>query len=527
MNRVQRGTLVATGLGLFMIFLDALIVNVALPDIQSAFDVGESGIQWVVAGYAIGMAVLMMSAATIADLWGRRRLYHASVAVFIAASAACGLAPTILLLSVSRGVQGLAAAGVNVASLALVSAAFDDPDRKAKAIGIWTSIAACGLALGPTIGGILTEFVGWRSVFFVNVPVGLIAMAATVRYVGESRDPGRHDLDVVGQVLFIFAIGSFAWGVIQGPQIGWLSAQLLVCMVTFVVTLTAFIAWELRVESPMMDVRLFTNRTYTLAIVTVFVTLFSAYGMLLMLTQFWQNVRGFSVLATGLLLIPFAVAQILLAPRVGGWVARTGSRPLILSGLTFLVAGIGIEIIGVDVSDVVVFIGSGVVGLGLAFAMTPTTATAMSSVSEDRAGMASGIMSSQRAIGSTAGYAVLGTVLAAWLGASLNDSLATVIPDDQERQQATEQIIDSANPRAYSAEITPQQPFPDASTASSTEIAAAAENDFVGGIQLALAVAAALVALVLALCWRYLPTRAELAAEEVAGTSATRAPPDG
>ena len=527
MNRVQRGTLVATGLGLFMIFLDALIVNVALPDIQSAFDVGESGIQWVVAGYAIGMAVLMMSAATIADRWGRRRLYHLSVAVFIAASAACGLAPTILMLSVSRGVQGLAAAAVNVTSLALVSAAFDDPDRKARAIGIWTSIAACGLALGPTIGGILTEFVGWRSVFFVNLPVGIIAMAATARYVGESRDPGRQDLDLVGQGLFILAIGSFAWGIIQGPQVGWFSGQLLVCVVTFVVALTAFIAWELRVDSPMMDVRLFSNRTYTLAIATVFATLFSAYGMLLVLTQFWQNVRGFSVLVTGLLLLPFAIAQIVLAPRVGGWVATTGSRPLILTGLTFLVAGIGIEIVGLEVSDIVVLIGSGVVGLGLAFAMTPTTATAMSSVSEDRAGMASGIMSSQRAIGSTAGYAVLGTVLAAWLGASLNDSLATVIPDERERDQATEQIIDSANPRAYTAELTPRQPIPDASTASSAEIATAAESDFARGIQLALAVAAALGAIVLALCWRYLPTKADVAAAQAIGARATRAPPRG
>lgn len=202
MDRTQRFTLVATGLGLFMIFLDALIVNVALPEIQRAFHVGEAGLQWVVAAYSLGMAIFIMSAATLADLHGRRRWYVAGITVFTLASIACGMAPTLPLLNAARGVQGLAAATANVTSLALVSAAFPEPKQKARAIGIWTAIASVGTAVGPTLGGLLVEHWGWRSIFLVNVPVGLVVVFLTWRFVAESRDERPRHFDVPGQALF-------------------------------------------------------------------------------------------------------------------------------------------------------------------------------------------------------------------------------------------------------------------------------------------------------------------------------------
>ena len=198
MTPTQRYTLAATGLGLFMIFLDALIVNVGLPAIQAEFRVGEAGLQWVVTAYSLGMAVFIMSAATLADLHGRRRLYLAGVAVFTAASIACGLAPDLATLNVARGVQGAAAATVNVTSLALVSAAFPDPKAKARAIGIWAAIAGVANAVGPTVGGVLVETIGWRSIFWVNVPVGVVVTMLTLRYVAESRDDHPRTLDLVG-----------------------------------------------------------------------------------------------------------------------------------------------------------------------------------------------------------------------------------------------------------------------------------------------------------------------------------------
>ena len=227
MDRTQRITLVATGLGLFMIFLDALIVNVALPSIQVRFSVGEAGLQWVVAAYGVGMAVFIMTAATLADLHGRRRWYVIGITVFTLASIVCGIAPSLEVLNVARGVQGVAAAAANVTSLALVSAAFPDPKQKAHAIGIWTAIASLGVAIGPTLGGVLDEQFGWRSIFLVNVPVGIVVILLSMRYVAESRDEHPRQLDLPGQALFMAAVGSLAYAIIEGPKSGWGSPPIL------------------------------------------------------------------------------------------------------------------------------------------------------------------------------------------------------------------------------------------------------------------------------------------------------------
>src|SRR6516225_4179355 len=210
MTKTQRFTLAATSLGLFMIYLDALIVNVALPAIQSDFKVGEAGLQWVVTAYSLGMTIAVMSAGTLADLYGRRKLYLAGIVLFSAASAACGMASSLEALNLARAVQGVAAAMVNVTSLALVSAAFPDPKLKSWAIGIWTAIA-----IGPTLGGFMVQGTGWRSIFMVNIPVGLVALALTWRFVAESRDERPRTFDIPGQLLFMTVVGAFAFAVIE------------------------------------------------------------------------------------------------------------------------------------------------------------------------------------------------------------------------------------------------------------------------------------------------------------------------
>jgi MFS family permease len=187
MTTTQRFTLAATSFGLFMIYLDALIVNVALPAIQSDFKVGEAGLQWVVTAYSLGMTIAIMSSGTAADIYGRRKLYLAGIALFTVASAACGVASSLEALNLSRAVQGVATATVNVTSLALVSAAFPDPKLKNWAIGIWTAIASTAIAIGPTLGGLIVQTTGWRSIFMVNIPVGLVVLALTWRFVAESR----------------------------------------------------------------------------------------------------------------------------------------------------------------------------------------------------------------------------------------------------------------------------------------------------------------------------------------------------
>jgi EmrB/QacA subfamily drug resistance transporter len=496
MDRTQRITLIATGLGLFMIFLDALIVNVALPDIQREFNVGEAGLQWVVAAYSLGMAVFIMSAATLADLHGRRRWYLAGIGVFTLASVACGLSPTLEILNFARAAQGVAAATANVTSLALVSAAFPDPKQKAHAIGIWTAIASVGTAVGPTLGGFLVEHMGWRSIFLVNVPVGLLVVWLTLRYVAESKDARPRSFDIGGQLLFMVTVGSLAEAVIEGPKSGWGSPLILGLFAVAAVGLWAFVWFERRSSDPMMDLALFGDRAYALAIATICVVFFSIYGMLLLTTQFLQNVRGYPPELTGLIILPFSGLITIVSPFIGRLVGKFGARPLILFGLVMLMLGLFGLILGGNGSAIVVMAGLSLCGLGGALCLTPITTLAMTSVPPARAGMASGIMSAQRAIGSTVGFAVLGSVLAAWLVATLDPDLATAVPDPVERRAIASEIVASANPRAHIAEIGPRHPITHADPGTQAAILVAAERDFVQGIRIALLVAIALLAAV-------------------------------
>lgn len=505
MNHAQRITLVATGLGLFMIFLDALIVNVALPSIQASFAVDEEGLQWVVAAYSLGMAVFIMTAATLADLHGRRRWYLIGIMVFTLASIVCGIAPSLEVLNIARGVQGVAAATVNVTSLALVSAAFPDPKQKAHAIGIWTAIASVGTAIGPSLGGVLVEHLGWRSIFLVNVPVGILVVFLSLRYVTESRDERPRQLDLAGQTLFIVAVGALAYALIEGPKAGWGSPLIIALLAAAVIGCFLFVRTEQRSADPMMDVSLFRNHEYALAIGTMFVAFFAVYGMLLLMTQYLQNVQGYSAERTGLMILPFSLVIMLLSPRVGRLVGRFGARPLILLGLCALILGLLTLVVGGDGSAALVMMGFGVCGIGAALCVTPITTLAMTSVPPQRSGMASGIMSAQRAIGSSVGYAVLGSVLAAWLATTLDADLAPVVPGAAERQVIADTIVSDANPRAHVAEIVPRRPITHRDPAMQKAITAAAARDFVQGIRAGLLLAIVLLVVALLVGWRWFP----------------------
>ena len=505
MTRTQRITLVATSLGLFMIYLDALIVNVALPAIQSDFKVGEAGLQWVVTAYSLGMAIAMMSSGTAADIYGLRKLYLAGIALFTAASAACGMAFSLEMLNLARSVQGVAAAMANVTSLALVSAAFPDPKAKAWAIGIWTALACTAMGIGPTLGGFMVQQTGWRSIFMVNIPVGLVVLGLTWRFVAESREARPRTFDIPGQLLFITALGAFVFAVIEGPQAGWLSWQIPALFVVAAAALAAFILCEGRSADPMMDLKLFRDRTYSLAIIAIFAVCFTAYGMVLVITQYLQNVHGFSPTDAGLLLLSYSTCMMVVSLMAGKLVGVVGSRRLILLGLTSQIIGLAVLMVGMHASTIVISAGLAIVGTGTALCLTPTTSLAMTAVPAHRSGMASGIMSTQRALGSTVGFAVLGSIFAATLTATLGDHLADALPDPIERQEVTEPIIQNANPRAYAFVIGPGRPIQHVDAATEEAILVAADNDFIVGMRFSLAAAIGFLALVLAAGFAWFP----------------------
>jgi EmrB/QacA subfamily drug resistance transporter len=482
----QRLTLVATSVGLFMIYLDATIVNVALPDIQKDFDAGEQGLQWVVAAYSLTMGMFIMSAATLADQWGRRKAYIGGTVIFSIASAICAAAPGLVVLNIGRGLQGVGAATVNVASLALVSAAFPDPKKKARAIGIWTGIAAVGLAIGPTVGGFLTESAGWRSIFLVNVGVGAVGVVLARAFVDESTDPARRRLDLPGQLLFIAGVGTLTYALIEGPHTGWLSPLIVGLLAIAAVLGVVFVVAELRSPDPMMDVRVFHDRVYSAAIFTLFAILFSVYGLLLVITQYFQNIRDYSPERAGVVMLAFTLPTIILSPISGGIAARAGGRTPTLLGLSLLLGGLVVIVAGVGGPIVIVVFGLALVGAAGGLALAPATNVAMSSIPPDRAGMASGIMSAQRALGSTAGFAIMGSVLAAVVGATLPGRFEPYLAEPG-RQRAVEVVVDDANPRAVVGLIGPGRPLPNA-VAARGELVDAADDAFVEGIRVALLV---------------------------------------
>ena len=484
--------LVATGLGLFMIFLDATIVNVALPDIQNEFDTGEQGLQWVVAAYSLTMGMFMMSAATLADARGRRLAYIGGIVLFCAASIGCGIAPSLMVLNVSRGLQGTGAAIVNVASLALVGAAFTDPAAKAKAIGSWTGIAAVGLAIGPKVGGVLTDEFGWRSIFWVNPVIGVAAVVVTLMFVRESRDPTEHRFDWAGQVLFIAGVAAITYALVEGPHSGWASPLILTLLLGSVVIIAAFVHVELRTTDPMMDVRVFADRIYSTAIITIFCVLFGIYGTLLVITQYFQNIRDYSAEDAGFLMISMTLPVIVLAPIAGRLTGRLGGRRPTLVGVSMIVAGLAVLALTIGGNVGWTLLGLALVGGAGGLAVTPATSVAMTSIPQDRSGMASGILSAQRALGSTAGFAIMGSVLAAVVALTLPGKFEPYLPNEQQRDDAVDEVVDDANPRAVTALIAPGQPLDD-DVKEEPELVQASDEAFVDGIRAAIGVALVLV----------------------------------
>jgi EmrB/QacA subfamily drug resistance transporter len=513
----QRLTLLATSVGLFMIYLDATIVNVALPDIQSDFGAGEQGLQWVVAAYSLTMGMFIMSAATLADQRGRRLALIVGTVVFTAASALCGIAPSLFVLNLGRGLQGIGAATVNVASLALVSAAFPDPGAKARAIGIWTGIASVGLAIGPTVGGVLTESLGWRSIFFVNVGVGVVGIVLVRAFVVESVDATARGLDLPGQLLFIGGVGAITYALIEAPHDGWLSPVILGLFVLTAVLTVAFVKVELRASSPMMDVRVFADAVYTVALLTLFAVLFAVYGMLLVVTQYLQNIKEYSPERAGLLLISQTVPMIILAPISGRIVAQLGGRRPILGGVFLVAAGLLVVIAGIGGSLAFVSMGMVMVGAGTGLSVAPTTNVAMASIPPDRSGMASGILSAQRALGSTAGFAVMGSVLAAVVSTTLPAKFADVLSGSA-RQDAVDSVVTDANPHAVAALVGPGRPLRSDIARVST-LVDAADDAFVDGIRVALLVGVVVLVAAFVACVVVLPRHRAERRDEAAEAS--------
>src|SRR5271166_2737834 len=395
----QRGnkwwTLVAVCLGTFMLLLDITIVNVALPDIQLALHSSFSGLQWIVDAYALTLAAFLLTAGSLADMYGRRLLYLIGLAVFTAASVLCGFAASTLMLELSRGLQGVGGAIMFAVSLALLADAFRGKDRGV-AFGVWGTVTGLAVAIGPLLGGILTSGLSWRYIFFVNVPIGIAAVVISVMKVAESRAPQASRPDWLGFVIFTVALSSLVYGLIESNERSFTDPLVLGCLAAAAALLIVFVVVERRSAHPMFDLNLFRLPTFNGGLVAAFGLSASIFAMLLYLVLYLQDILGYSPLGTGVRLMYLSGAILVSATVAGRLSSRVPVR--LLLGLnagstwTHLIPGM---IVG---------------GVGVGLVNPPLASTAVGVVPPQQAGMASGINSTFRQVGIATGIALLGTL---------------------------------------------------------------------------------------------------------------------
>lgn len=396
----------------FMVILDTTIVNVALPSIGRGLGSGVTGLQWVVDGYTLVFAALLLAGGSACDRLGARRVFLVGLAAFTAGSGLCFLSPSIVALVAARMGQGIGAAMVLPASLALIASEFNEPKARARAIGVWAAVAGGATAIGPVVGGLLVQLAGWRSIFLVNLPIGVIALLLAAHFVAEtSRRPRRFDLP--GQALAAGGLAALTLALVEAGSLGWGSPLVLGAAAAAAAQGVGFLVVEARASEPMLPSRLFASARFSAANLVGLVLNFGIYGQVFVLSLYFQDARHYSALSTGVALLPFAVMTVAGPVAVGRLTARTGPRAPMVVGQIFAAAGSAALSLASSSSGYG-FLACGLValGVGMALTMPSMTSAVVQSAPQDLAGVASGVLNTARQTGGAIGVAVLGSLVA-------------------------------------------------------------------------------------------------------------------
>jgi len=421
-------TLGAMCFALFMVMLDNTVVNVALPSIQRSLHASTSSLEWTVNAYTLSFAVLLVTGGRLGDLFGRRRVFLFGVVTFAVASAAIGFSPNDTWLVAGRAVQGVGAAFMMPATLSIISNAFP-PHERGKAIGTWAGVSAMALAIGPVVGGFLVESVSWQSIFFLNVPVAILAVAVTLFATHESRDETAvRSVDIPGVATITVGLSALVIALVEGNSWHWGSARVIGLLVVAVAGLVGFAVAERHVAAPMVDFSFFRSRSFFGASTVAFIVSFAMLAMFFFLALYLQNILHYSPLEAGVRFLPSTAMIIVLGPIAGRLADRVGPKPLMTGGLVLVSAALFWESrLGINSSYLFLLPGFVLLGLGMGFVMSPMSTAAMNAVHQTKAGVASGILNMSRMVGGTFGVAVLGALIAT-LGRSRIDALLPHLP---------------------------------------------------------------------------------------------------
>lgn len=407
-------TLIAVNVSVFMLLLDITVVNTALPAIQEDLDATFTDLQWVVDAYALALAAVVLTAGSLADRLGRRRVFVAGLAIFTVASGLCGLAGTPTVLNLARGLQGIGGAAMFGVSLALIAQEFPSGRERGTAVGLYGATIGAAVAIGPLVGGALTDSLGWESVFFLNLPIGAAAIAATMLKVRESRDPHATRVDWSGLVTFSASLFMLVLALLRGNAEGWGSAMIVSLLVGAAVLMVLFLAIESRVDEPMLPLGLFRIRSFTGVQLAAFAISGSQFALFLYITLYLQNILGHTPLEAGVRYLPITIASFVVAPIAGALLAKVQARVLLSFGL--LLCGLGLVLLsGVDQGSewTALLAGFLVGGAGIGMVNPVIADVALSTVPDEQSGMATGINDTFRQVGVAVGIAAWGAIFLA------------------------------------------------------------------------------------------------------------------
>jgi len=440
-TRRQWLTLGAMCFALFMIMIDNTIVNVALPAIQRQLHAGPSNLEWTVNAYVLAFASLILFGGKLGDRFGRKRMFIVGLVLFTLFSAACALAQTDNQLIIARALQGTGAALMNPLSLSIIVSAFPR-QMVATAIGIWAGVSGLGLAVGPVLGGFLVEHSGWAAVFWVNVPIGVIATAVCLWAVVESSDPSTTTLDVPGTILITAGLFALTWGLVKTNEHAWLSAYTLSFLGGAAVLLAGWLVWELRTDQPMVPLSFFRKRVFTAANVVAILVGFSLFGSIYFVTLFFQNIQHYSAIEAGVRSLPMTLMILFVAPIAGKLNARFGSRAPMTVGMVLASIGlVGLAQLEVTSSYNAIWPFYVLLGAGLATTMPAMSNAAMGAVDPRKSGVASGVLNSARQVGGAMGIAVLGSVAAHNANNTWQTKISALPADSHAKAEQLTQLV--------------------------------------------------------------------------------------
>jgi EmrB/QacA subfamily drug resistance transporter len=413
-------------MSLLIVAMDNTIVNVALPSIRRDLHASLSGLQWTVDAYVIVLASLLLLSGSTADRLGRRRTFQAGLLLFVVGSLLCSLAPTLGWLIAARALQGVGGSMLNPVAMSIITNVFTDPRERARAIGAWGAVVGISLALGPIVGGALTQTVGWRAIFWINVPIGLAAVVLTALFVPESRAPRARRVDPVGQILVIVTLASLTYAIIDGPRAGWSSAQTVGTFVLAVLALVGLVMYEPRRRDPLIELRFFRSAPFSGATL-IAISAFAAFsGFLFVNTLYLQDVRGYSALQAGLCTLPMALAALACSPLSGRAVGTRGPRlPLFVAGFCMMASAVVLTRLTPSTPLALLLGVYAIFGVGFGSVNPPITYTAVSGMPNNQAGVAAAVASTSRQIGQALGVAVAGSILGSAAASGMSVHLAS------------------------------------------------------------------------------------------------------